>query len=296
MGSGILRAVGDSTHPFYYLVVSALLNTVLDLLFVIKLNMGVEGVALATIIAQAVSAILIIVRLLRSDNCVKLNIKDIGFDISVLKKVFQLGIPTSLQLGVTAFSNVFVQSYINYFGSDFMAGWTSYTKIDQFMFLPMQSLSLASSTFVGQNLGIDNVDRAKKGIRVALFLAMLSTFILLVPIMIFAKTLTAFFNDKPEVISYGSMLLRWISPFYLLCCFNQIIAGSLRGAGNTKMPMIIMISSFVFFRQIYLFVMANFVSNTILPIVFSYPAGWLVASVFSYIYYKHAKLSRTRLI
>ncbi len=296
MGSGILRAVGDSTHPFYYLVISALTNTVLDLVFVLVFKMGVEGVAYATIIAQFVSAFLVVMRLLKSDNCIRLNVKELKFDFPILKKIFALGIPTAIQLGITAFSNVFVQSYINHFGGDFMSGWTSYAKIDQFMFLPMQSLSLAASTFVGQNLGIDDVKRARKGISVALILSLLSTFVLLIPIMIFARPLTAFFNDKPEVVEYSAMLLRWISPFYLLCCVNQILSGALRGAGNTKIPMLIMLFSFVLFRQAYLYVVANYISNTMLVIAFGYPAGWFVASALTALYYKYAKLSRTRVV
>lgn len=296
MGSGILRAVGDSTHPFYYLVISALTNTVLDLVFVLVFKMGVEGVAYATIIAQFVSAFLVVMRLLKSDNCIRLNVKELKFDFPILKKIFALGIPTAIQLGITSFSNVFVQSYINYFGGDFMSGWTSYAKIDQFMFLPMQSLSLAASTFVGQNLGIDDVKRARKGIGVALILSLLSTFVLLIPIMIFARPLTAFFNDKPEVVEYSAMLLRWISPFYLLCCVNQILSGALRGAGNTKIPMLFMLFSFVLFRQAYLYIVANYISNTMLVIAFGYPAGWFVASALTALYYKYAKLSRTRVV
>ena len=123
-----------------------------------------------------------------------------------------------------------------------------------------------------------------------------SVIILLIPIMIFASQLTSFFNGNPKVIEYGSLLLRWISPFYLLCCVNQIYTGALRGAGNTKISMIIMLSSFVLFRQIYLYIMSNFISNTVLPIAMGYPAGWLVAATLSVIYFKNVKLSKTRIV
>ncbi len=295
MGSGILRAGGDSRHPFYYLVVSALLNVALDLLFVIKFEMGVEGVAYATIISQGISAMLVIIQLLNTTNCIKLFISHLKIDFSVLKKIFSIGIPSALQMGITAFSNVFVQSYINFFGADFMSGWTTYTKIDQFMFLPMQSISLAATTFVGQNLGINNVKRAKKGVSLSILLALSSTAILLIPIIIFAPQLAIFFNSEENVIANATMLLRWISPFYLLCCVNQICTGALRGAGNTKIPMLIMLFSFVFFRQIYLYIMANHISNTEIPIAMGYPAGWLVAAVLSLLYFNHAKLSKTRI-
>ena len=202
----------------------------------------------------------------------------------------------ALQLAVTAFSNIFVQSYINYFGADCMSGWTAYNKIDQLMFLPMQSVALAATTFVGQNLGIGNVERAKKGVRSALLISMATTAILMVPVLLFAPDLTAFFNAKPEVIRYGTLLLRWLSPFYILCCVNQVYAGALRGAGNSQVPMILMLSSFVVFRQCYLYVMSHFICNEVLPIALSYPAGWIVCSVATLLYYRRAKLDKTTLV
>lgn len=295
MGSGILRAVGDSKRPFYYLVVCAVLNTVLDLLFVIKFNMGVRGVALATILSQAVSAILVIVTLLSTDECIKLRLSKLRVHWYILKKIFLVGIPAAIQMAITAFSNIFVQSYINFFGSDCMSGWTAYAKIDQLLFLPMQSIALASTTFVGQNLGCNQVERARKGIRRALTIAICATVFLMIPVIIFARPVVSFFNNKPEVIAYGAMLLTWLSPFYVLCCFNQILSGALRGAGITKAPMVIMISSFVIFRQMYLFAMSH-ICNEIIPIAMSYPAGWLLCSTVTLIYYSRVNLAKNRLV
>ena len=232
MGSGILRAVGDSTRPFYFLVVSAVLNIVLDLVFVIAFDMGVRGVGFATIIAQGVSALLISLSLFHSESCVRLRVRDLRINGKMLRKVIRVGIPAGLQMTITGFSNVFVQSYINHFGADCMSGWTAYSKIDQLLILPMQSVGLASTTFVGQNLGQSKVDRAKQGIRTALLMAVAVTFCVMIPVIVFAPQLVAFFNDKPEVIGYGTLLLRYISPFYLVCCINQVYAGALRGSGN----------------------------------------------------------------
>jgi Na+-driven multidrug efflux pump len=176
-----------------------------------------------------------------------------------------------------------------------MSGWTSYTKIDQLLFLPMQSVALAATTFVGQNLGKNQVQRAKKGVTVSLLIAICVTAILLVPVMVFAPNIVAFFNSKEEVVAYGSMLLRWLSPFYILCCFNQVYGAALRGAGNTRATMIIMLCSFVFFRQIYLFVMSR-ICNEIIPIAMGYPAGWLLCSLACAIYFYNAKLTKTRLV
>ena len=296
MGSGILRAVGDSTRPFYYLVVSAVINTVLDLVFVLRFDMGVAGVAWATIIAQAISAILTLITLMRSDSCIRLSWRALRLHFDMLGKIVRVGIPAALQMAVTSFSNVFVQSYINYFGADCMSGWTAYGKIDTLLMLPMQSLALASTTFVGQNLGIGKIDRAKRGVRIALALSLATAVILMIPVLLFAPSLVAFFNEKAAVIEYGTMFLRYISPFYVLCCFNQIYSGALRGAGNTRAPMIIMLASFVVFRQIYLFVLTHFITNTILPVSMGYPAGWLVCSLLTFLYYRRADLAKSRIV
>ena len=296
IGSGILRAIGDSQRPFYFLVVSAVLNTVLDLIFVLAFDMGVEGVALATVIAQCTSAVLVVITLMRTDTCIHLSWKKLRFHWDMMKKIIRVGIPAAIQMAITSFSNVFVQSYINHFGADCMSGWTAYGKIDQLLFLPMQSLALASTTFVGQNLGQNQIERAKKGVSISFALSVISTLIVMIPVLIFSGSLVAFFNDKPEVIEYGTLFLRWVTPFYVLCCVNQVYSGALRGAGNSRAPMIIMLLSFVAFRQIYLFVVANYISNTVLPIAMGYPAGWMMCSALTYIYYRHAKLSKSRLV
>ena len=295
IGAGILRAVGDSQRPFYFLVVCAVLNTVLDLLFVLKLNMGVAGVALATVIAQCTSAVLVILTLLRTNTCVKLRFSRLRIHWNSLKKIFSVGIPAAVQMAITSFSNVFVQSYVNYFGPDCMSGWTTYSKVDQLLFLPMQSIALASTTFVGQNLGSNQPERARQGVRRALMLGIGATAILSIPVIAFAPSIVAFFNRKPEVVNYGAMLLRWMSPFYVLCCINQIYAGALRGAGNSRAPMIIMLSTFVVFRQVYLFAMSR-ICNEIIPIAMAYPAGWLLCSLSTTLYYHKVQLSKTRLV
>ena len=295
IGAGILRAVGDSKRPFYYLVVCAVMNTVLDLVFVIQFKMGVKGVALATILSQATSAILVMITLLRTDECIRLRLGKLQLHWEMLKKIFRVGIPAAIQMAITAFSNIFVQSYINFFGDNCMSGWTTYAKVDQLLFLPMQSIALASTTFVGQNLGCNQVERAREGVRKALIISLISTVVLMVPVLIFSPEIVAFFNSKSEVVQYGSMLLRWMTPFYVLCCFNQIYSGALRGAGNSKAPMIFMLTSFVAFRQIYLFAMSN-IWNEIIPIAMSYPAGWLLCSILTGVYYHKVRLGKSSLV
>ena len=300
MGAGILRAVGDSKRPFYYLLVCAILNTVLDLVFVIAFDMDVFGVALATVISQCISAVLVLIALIRSDSCIKLSFSKLGFDKNILLNILKIGTPAALQMGVTSFSNVFVQSYITHFdigraSPDCMSGWTSYAKVDQLLFLPMQSVSMAVSTFVGQNLGKGDVARAKKGVHCALLLSLASTCVLMIPVLIFAPEIVHFLNKKPEVVEFGTLFLRTLSPFYLLCCFNQVYASGLRGAGNSRAPMVIMLSSFVLFRQVYLYTMAR-ICNEIIPIAMSYPAGWLLCSAITAIYFYSVKLDKNKIV
>lgn len=285
VGSGILRAVGDSRRPFIFLVISALTNVVLDLLFVLVFDMGVAGVAYATIIAQGLSSLLVIIVLITSKECYKLSFKEFKGSWSILLKIIKVGLPASLQMAVTSFSNVFIQSYINAFGANFMSGWTAYAKIDQFVLLPMMSISMASTTFVGQNLGKGNVKRARQGGNLSLLMSVIFTIILMIPVLIFAPDLVRFFNDESEeVVIYGAALLRILSPFYVLCCVNQIYSGALRGAGKSTAPMIIMLTSFVGFRQLYLAIVSAVCNNYVL-VALGYPAGWLLCSTLIFIYY-----------
>lgn len=292
MGAGILRAVGDSRRPFYFLVVSALLNIGLDLLFVFVLGMGVAGVALATVISQCVSALLTLIVLLRSDNCVKLILRDLRVDKEILKKIVKVGIPAALQMAITSFSNVFVQGYIAGVRTDQTAclgGWTTYGKIDQFIFMPLQSLALAATTFVGQNLGVGDVKRAKRGTYIAYAMATGTTLVAMGPVMLFAPDLAKIFNADAKVVEYATLLLRRLTPFYLFCCVNQVFTGALRGAGNARAPMFIMLGSFVGFRQVYLYVITRYVANEILWVGMSYPVGWGLCAVLTLIYYSRCR-------
>lgn len=295
-GSGILRAVGDSKRPLYFLIFSAVVNTILDLVFVIVFDMGVAGVAWATVVAQVLSAVLILMVLSRTSGPYRIYWTRLKLNIPMLKTIFRIGLPSSIQQGLTAFSNVFVQSYINSFGSAFMAGYSAYGKVDAIALLPMQAISMGSTTFVGQNIGAGKAKRAKKGINISLILSMSFTAVLLVPLMVFAEQAISLFNSEPDVIYYGTLYMRLVSPFYLLCCINQVYAGALRGAGDTRAPMVIMLGSFVVFRQIYLYTVSRIFKNSFYPILFAYPAGWILCSILIYIYYRKSNWEHRQLI
>lgn len=284
IGAGILRAVGDSTHPLYFLIFSATTNTILDLLFVKVFAWGIAGAAIATVVSQLLSALLVMRMLIASREDYRIDPRAIRFDPLILKRICSIGIPSSLQMGITAVSNVFVQSYINRFESACMAGWAAYNKLDAFAMLPLMGFSMAVTTFVGQNYGAGKLDRARRGPLIALGIGTVIMIVILTPMMVFAPTLVRLFNQEPEVVAFGTLFLRLISPFYLLCTINQIYSGALRGVGDTKATMIIMLFSFVFFRQLYLFT-AYRLGGGIVPISLGYPSGWIVCSVIILVYY-----------
>ena len=287
MASGILRAVGDTKRPLYFLIFSSIMNIVLDLLFVISFNLGIAGVAYATIISQFVSAILVMVILTRSTENYRFVWKDLCFNKKMLSQICTVGFPVGLQQAVTSFSNVYVQSYINSFGSSCMAGWSSYVKIDSFLMLPLQSMSQAGTTFASQNIGAKNLKRVKDGTKTAIWLSSAIIFVLALILWIFAPQMVALFNQDQEVIYYGTLFLRLCVFAVVICCPNQIYAGTLRGAGDAKSPMYIMLFSYVVFRQIYLYLVNRFAYSPY-TIGFGYPAGWILCTILMTICYKYS--------
>lgn len=278
MGSGILRAVGDSTRPLYFLVFSAIVNTVLDLVFVVAFDMGVAGVAWATVIAQALSALLVLAVLTRDHAPYGIRWRELGLDREMVKRVCALGLPSGIQQAITNFSNVFVQASINAFGSACMAGWSAYSKLDVFLSVPVQAVSLASTTMVGQNVGARKIDRVKSGVRQAQIMSVTATLVLCVGMVIFAPQLLRMFSTEADVLEYGTWFVRVISPFYLLSCFTNSFGGALRGVGKSQATMYICLFSFVVFRQIYLQVGRLF-GSPLLWVTLAYPVGWLMAAV-----------------
>ena len=284
MGSGILRAVGDSTRPLYFLILTSVLNIALDLFFVLVLNMGIAGAAIATILSQFVSAILTLLLLTRTKDIYGLEWKELRIDWPILKKIFAVGMPAALQSVITSFSNIFVQGYINVFGSDVMAGWASYNKLDHFILLPMQSMAMASTTFVSQNTGAGDEQRSHRGTITAILMTCSVTGAIAAVLAIWAPGAVRLFSPDAEVIRWGTMFIRVNVFFLLFNCVNHVLAGALRGRGDSRGPMIIMLSTFVVLRQIYLYVVTHFVANTPALVGFGYPVGWMSCCFIEVIY------------
>ncbi len=285
MGSGILRAVGDSIRPLLFLISTSVLNTVLDLLFVIVFRWGIAGVAIATVIAQLLSAVLIIALLCTTKEIYRFSFRDMTIDGSCISRIMRYGLPAAIQSTITSISNVVVQGYVNRFGSAVMAGWGCYNKIDQFIFLPVQSLSMAATSFVSQNIGAGKEDRANEGTKVSLIMIEAICITLAVVIFVFARFATGIFTSDESVIEYGVFFLR-LNVFFL--CFNAInhtLAGALRGRGDALAPMFIMILSFVVLRQIYLYVGTRVIGYTTAVVGLGYPVGWVACCIIELIYF-----------
>ena len=287
MGSGILRAVGDSTRPLYFLILTSILNIMLDLFFVLVLKAGIAGAAIATILSQFLSGTLILILLTRTKDIYRLNWRELRLDFPILRQIFAVGLPAAVQSVLTAFSNIFVQSYINIFGSDCMAGWSSYNKLDQFIMLPMQSMAMAATTFVSQNVGAGNDRRADRGTVSALLLTCGITGVIIALLIGFAPSAVRLFSPDPAVIEYGVLFIRTNVAFLLFNCINHVLAGALRGRGDSRAPMIIMLSTFVGVRQVYLYIVTRFVANTPRIVGFGYPVGWVCCCALELFYFAH---------
>ena len=288
MGAGILRAVGDARRPLYYLIAASLTNIVLDFVFVLFLDLAVLGVALGTILSELLSAVLTVRALMRETDVYRLVLKDLRVQKRYLLQIVRVGLPAGIQQSVIAFSNVIVQSHINSFGSAAMAGCGAYTKVDAFVTLPFMSISLASTTFVGQNIGAQKWDRVKKSARTSFFISTLITIVISALIYVFGSQILSVFTSDEEVIRFGTMQLQWMAPFYVLCGFSNVCSGVIRGSGETTIPMLIMVFNFCVLRVIWLSVMPMFIHD--ITIVFlSYIVTWTTCAVMMMIYYKKGK-------
>lgn len=284
MGAGILRAIGDSKRPLYFLVIASVINIILDFLFVKVFQWGVAGAGVATLIAQGISAVMVVFILMYTKESYQLVIKEISFDKEMLTRIIKIGLPTGIQQSIVSLSNVIVQSYVNVYGSSVIAGYSVTVKIDGFVNLPLQAFNMAVTTFVGQNIGAKKYDRVKKGAYITYILATITIGIFVVVMYFFGKDFIAIFNQEKEVIEAGRLMQLIFLPFYLFLPINQIINGVLRGAGKSTIPMYIMVFSFVILRQIYLFIITRFTSS-VAYVFFGWPVTWIVSSIIFLVYY-----------
>ena len=281
---GIMNALGDSRRPLYYLILSSLVNIVLDLLFIAVFHWGVWSAAAATTISQAVSMVLCLIHLTKKGTIYQVRLRDLRLDREMLGQIFRYGLPSGVQNSVIGFANVIVQSNINSFGKLAMAAYGAYSKLEGFAFLPVTSFTMALTTYVSQNLGAGEYDRAKKGSRFGIITSLLLAELIGVLMYLFAPQLTAIFTETPEVIALGVEQARTISLFYCLLAFSHAVASVCRGAGKAFVPMTIMLVFWCVVRIAYITTVMHFVHD-IQYIYWAYPITWSLSSIVYLIYY-----------
>lgn len=289
---GILQAVGDSKHPLYYLIVSSIINVVMDLVLIVVFDMGVGSAAFATILSQFISAALCMRKLMKTEDSYRLVIKDIRFHKDMLIKIIRYGLPSGLQNSIIAIANVVVQSNINAFGEMAMAGCGAYSKIEGFAFLPITSFTMALTTFVGQNLGAKDFERTKKGAKFGMLCSMTLAEVIGILMFIAAPVLIAAFNNQPEVVQFGTDRARTSALFFFLLAYSHCISAILRGAGKSLVPMIVMLVFWCVVRVSFLTIMSWFI-NDIAIVYWVYPLTWSLSSITFFIYYKKANWMQT---
>lgn len=284
---GIMQAVGDSKHPLYYLIISSVLNVILDIVFIGVFKTDVDGAALATILAQFISFFLCAGRLLTTKEEYRVSIKKIGFNWPMLRLIVNYGLPSGLQNSVIAIANVVVQANINSFGKMAVAGCGAYAKIEGFAFLPITSFTIALTTFVGQNLGAGEYDRTRKGARFGLWSAIILAELIAVVTFFGAPVLVGAFTQEPEAIAFGVAKCRICAPFFCLLAASHGFASILRGAGKSVIPMVAMLTFWCVVRVAFLSIMVP-ITQSINTVNWVYPLTWFCSTVFLLIYYLKA--------
>ncbi len=284
IGSGILRAVGDSRRPLYFLIASCLANIVLDVIFVLGFEMGVAGAALATILSQTVSAVLVIAVLTRTANSYQLQIKKMGFDLPILGRIVKIGLPAGLQSVMYSLSNVIVQSSINAFGTTVMAAWTAWGKMDGTFWMIISAFGIAITTFTGQNFGAGKFDRMKKSVRVCLAMAMGTTVIVSGILLLFGPYVFRLFSNEEAVVLQGMEILRTLAPFFFTYICIEIFSGAVRGVGDTVIPTLMTLVGICLLRTVWLLVIAP-AQNSVPFTLYCYPITWSITSVLFVLYY-----------
>ncbi len=284
MGAGILRAVGDSKRPLYYLIVSCLTNIVLDFVFVLGFQLGVLGVGLGTILSQLISSILVLLALIRTKDVYRLEPKKIWIVPKMLGRIVKIGFPAGLQSVMYSVSNIIVQVGVNRLGTDVVAAWTTYGKIDGLFWMMLGAMGIAATTFVGQNFGAGKIDRVHKGISTCMMQAAVMTILMSVILYFSGIYIFRLFTSDAAVLENGMKLLHFMVPAFILYIPIEILSGSLRGAGDCWVPMIITCVGVCVLRIIWIIFFAPFHAE-IRWIAFCYPLTWLVTSLAFLIYY-----------
>ena len=284
MGAAILRAVGDSRRPLYFLIASCLTNIALDLLFVVGLRLEVAGAALATILSQLLSAMLVMVTLIRSRDTYRFEFKALRVDRPILKRVIRIGLPTGLQSMMYSISNILIQANINSFGTNTIASWAVFGKMDGLFWMAMDAMGISITTFAGQNFGAGKIDRLKKGTYVGLLMSMIITVGLAALMITFGPLLNRLFTNDPAVLEESMSIIRFLVPFWLCYVCVNVYPSTLRGIGDAFIPMLIICVGTCVFRVIWVMT-ASVIRPDLYVTISSYPLSWSITSIAFLIYY-----------
>lgn len=295
MGAGILRAVGDSRRPLYYLIACSFINIALVLLFIVVFKLGVGGAAVGTVISHIFSAVFVYLSLKRTHECYNLNKKLIRLDKEMLGKIMQIGLPAGFQSLMYSVANIIIQANINSFGTDTIAAWTAYSKIDGIYWLIMASFGVSITTFVGQNYGAKKYDRVKKGINICLLLTLTISALLSIILYFGSNNFYSFFTNDTNVIKIGVEMVHIMVPAYFTYVFIEIYSGALRGVGNSFMPMVLTGVGVCAFRILWIFFMLP-VWREMKTVVMSYPLSWIITAAFFIIYFKYYSIKQNKLV
>lgn len=285
IGSGVLRAVGDSRRPMLFLICAAMTNIVLDIIFVLGLDMGVEGAAWATIISQLVSAMMILGSLHHANPVYRLHIHKIRFHGDMLKRIVAIGLPAGLQSVMYSFSNIIIQTGVNGFGTDVMAAWTAYGKVDGLFWMVISAFGVSITTFAGQNFGAKLYDRMYRSIRVCLCIAAGTTVFMSALVLIIGRPMLGMFTDDPHVLEIGLSIIRLIAPMWICYLCIEILSGSMRGAGDTLIPTLMTLVGVCMLRIFWITVIVP-MRHELSMLLLSYPLAWTVTSIMFIIYYR----------
>lgn len=288
VGSSILRAIGDSKHPLYYLMVCCLLNIILDILCVVWLDMGVAGAAVATFFSQAASAALVTRKLMVSGGILKLSLKKLRFHANVLRSLLRIGMPAGFQSIMYSLSNVIIQSALNSFGTDTVAAWSVYGKLDAVFWMISGAIGISITTFVGQNFGARKYGRVKKSVRVCLGIDALISGVLVIFFLLLRNPLFRIFTNDADVIRIGCEMMALITPCYMFFICIEVLSGALRGIGDVIIPTLITLGGVCLFRILWLFGALQ-IRPTVNAIILSYPVTWLTTSILFILYYLYRK-------
>lgn len=294
MGAAILRAVGDTRRPLFFLIASCLVNIILDVVFVVGLHMGVMGAALATIISQAFSAVLVILVLMNAQDMYRLNLKQIRIDGRMLKRIIRIGFPAGLQSVMYSSSNVIIQSSINALGTNTVAAWAAYSKLDSVFWMIVSAFGISVTTFVGQNYGAGKPERVREGIRCCMVMTLVVSIFISVLIYNWGVYGFQLFTTDVDVVRIGIDMMRYLTPFYVTYVTIEILSGALRGVGDCWMPMILCCFGVCVLRITWILVAVP-LKRDMYTIMFSYPMTWVVTTVLFIIYYLFfSKLKKKR--